>query len=276
MVKKHSLNKYRRRRIRRRRVFLRFITIILVLACCVTAIVLSIGHDKNHSPAAEINTGIEVDHAEDTQSEAGDTTWYLILVNEENPIPDDYEVELAELENGQSVDKRIYHALKEMLNAAKNDGVYPVVASGYRSAEEQQFLLDEKISGYIAGGYSAGDARTEAERWVAVPGKSEHQLGIAIDVNADGVNSTEAAVYEWLNQNSCKFGFIRRYPPGKTEITGVINEPWHYRYVGVDAAIELYSLGICLEEYLDKPLLDAPFGVSDKQDSPGRGLAPPL
>jgi D-alanyl-D-alanine carboxypeptidase len=85
---------------------------------------------------------------------------------------------------------------------------------------------------------------------VATPGTSEHQLGIAVDINADGVHSMGGAVYDWLDQNSYKYGFIRRYSADKTEITGVMNEQWHYRYVGVGAATDIHERGICLEEYL--------------------------
>lgn len=138
-----------------------------------------------------------------------------------------------------------------MFDIAKADGVYPVVASAYRTTEKQQSLMDNKIRDYKSEGYSQQKAITKAEEWVAIPGTSEHQLGISVDINADGIHSAGHEVYEWLNQNAYKFGFIRRYPPNKTEITGVINEPWHYRYVGVKAATEMYIRGVCLEEYLE-------------------------
>jgi len=185
---------------------------------------------------------------------AYETAWFLILINKWNTIPEDYKLGLTELKNGQSVDMRIYPALQEMFDAARSDGVYPIVASGYRTSETQQNIMDEKIAEYIAEGYSDKEAIVRAEACVAIPGTSEHQIGISVDINADGVNSTGEEVYEWLSHNSYKFGFIRRYPENKTKITGVINEPWHYRYVGVDAASEIYDRDICLEEYLDEPL----------------------
>lgn len=176
--------------------------------------------------------------------------WCLILVNKEHGIPDDYAVELVELSNGQCVDRRIYPALQEMFDTARAEGVYPVVASGYRTAKKQQSIMDEKIAAYVAEGYSKQEAREKAEIWVAPVGTSEHQLGIGIDINADGVRSTGEQVYKWLAENSYRFGFIKRYPEDKTEITGIINEPWHYRYVGKKAAAEIYRSGVCLEEYL--------------------------
>lgn len=178
--------------------------------------------------------------------------WYLILVNKWNYLPDDYEVELTKLDNGESVDKRIYPDLQRMFDAARENGIYPIVASGYRTAQKQQSLMDEKITEYQSDGYSEKAAKKKAEKWVAIPGTSEHQLGLGIDINADGIHSTGNEVYQWLCQNSYKYGFIYRYPEEKTAITGIINEPWHYRYVGADAAEEIYKHGECLEEYLNR------------------------
>lgn len=83
-----------------------------------------------------------------------------------------------------------------------------------------------------------------------LPGTSEHQTGLAVDINADGIHSAGYEVYDWLNQNAHKYGFICRYPSDKTDITGISNEPWHYRYVGVTAAMEIHRQDLCLEEYL--------------------------
>lgn len=176
--------------------------------------------------------------------------WRLILVNKWNPMPEDYHVELTELSNGQSVDSRIYPSLQKMFDDARSQGVYPTVASGYRTAERQQSLLDEKIAECEAEGCTGAEARRKAKKWVAVPGTSEHQLGLGVDINADGVHSKGKEVYDWLDRNGYRYGFIRRYPQEKTKITGIINEPWHYRYVGVKAAKEIYRRGVCLEEYL--------------------------
>lgn len=184
---------------------------------------------------------------------AGDnskTAWNLILVNKWNPIPDDYDVDLTQLSNGQYVDTRIYPELQKMFDIARKDGVYPVVAAGYRTAEKQQSLMDEKIAELEAEGRSAADAKKEAETWVATPGTSEHQLGIAVDIKADSIHFAGSEVYEWLSENAWKYGFILRYPPDKKDITGVSYEPWHYRYVGKEAAEQIYRQGLCLEEYL--------------------------
>ena len=180
-----------------------------------------------------------------------DNGWNLILVNRDSYIPDDYQVELTELSNGKKVDSRIYPELQEMFNDARAQGYGLFVREGYRTQEEQQQLMDERIEAYENEGKSKSEAKKLAEQWVAIPGTSEHQLGIAVDINADTTKSSSDDVYNWLAENAHTYGFIKRYPSNKTDITGVINEPWHYRYVGKEAASKIYSQGICLEEYID-------------------------
>lgn len=199
------------------------------------------GNDPDSSAPAE----------ESRQNGAVQRQWPLLLVNKWNPIPEDYDIELTQLDNGQSIDSRIYDALQEMFDAARADGIYPIVAAGYRTAEKQQSIMDEKIQELRAQGYSKADAKKEAKRLVAEPGASEHQLGIAVDINADGIHSTGNEVYQWLANHAYHYGFIQRYPESKVEITGINYEPWHYRYVGIDAAKEIHDQGICLEEYLN-------------------------
>lgn len=176
--------------------------------------------------------------------------WNLILVNPDYRIPKNWEIELTQLSNGQQVDQRIYPQLQQMFDDARSQGVYPVVASGYRTPEKQQALMDEKIQQLIQQGYSQASARKEAGRWVAKVGYSEHQTGLAVDINADGVNSSAEDVYAWLAEHAWEYGFIQRYPEDKEALTGTAYEPWHYRYVGNEAAAAMYNQDICLEEYV--------------------------
>ena len=171
-----------------------------------------------------------------------------MLVNRQNAVPENYDVDLVEVAGGEQVDRRIYEPLMDMLEAAKesNWGQLPRVVSGFRTQEEQKRLYDDKIAKYLGEGYSQDDAEEMAKQWVAVPGHSEHQLGFAVDINGATYD-----VYFWLQENSYKYGFIFRYPGDKTEITGTAEEVWHYRYVGVEAAAEIYEQGLCLEEYLE-------------------------
>ena len=192
------------------------------------------------------------DATADQPTQEPDTPWNLILVNRWHPLPEGYQPQLMTLSNGKEVDERIYPSLQKMFDQARSEGVYPIVASAYRTAEKQQSIMEEKIAEYQANGYSAEKAKTEAEKWVAIPGTSEHQLGLAVDINADGVNSAGYEVYDWLDKHAHEYGFIRRFPESKTDITGVANEPWHYRYVGKKVAAEIHDRGICLEEYLNQ------------------------
>ena len=176
--------------------------------------------------------------------------WNLLVVNRWNEIPEDFSVSLTELSNGQKVDSRIYPYLQEMFDEMKADGIYPIVREGYRTAEEQEKIFNEKVQAYMNEGYFRTRAERIAKEWVALPGTSEHQLGIAVDINADKAHSANDEVYEWLAENAYKYGFILRYPQGKEDITGTGYEPWHYRYVGVEAAEEIFNSRICLEEYL--------------------------
>ena len=177
--------------------------------------------------------------------------WNLILINKDNYIPEDYEVTLLKLSNGERVDERIYPDLQQMFDDARANDLALYVAHGYRTASEQAILLEQKQKAHENEGNSPEEAKALAEKWVAVPGTSEHQLGIAVDINADEEKSSPDEVYNWLAANAHKYGFINRYPSDKTEITGIIYEPWHYRYVGRDAAEEIYKSGLCLEEYIE-------------------------
>lgn len=174
--------------------------------------------------------------------------WNLIWVNSDYAIPENWDIELTELSNGTYVDTRIYPSLQQMFDDMHAQGIYPVVASGYRTAEKQQALLDEKME--ELQGYSHAEAKTEALKWVAAVGHSEHQTGLAVDINADGVKSYGQQVYDWLEQHAWQYGFILRYPKDKEDLTKTEYEPWHYRYVGVEDAARIHEEGVCLEEYL--------------------------
>ncbi|QHI73962.1 D-alanyl-D-alanine carboxypeptidase family protein [Aminipila terrae] len=181
--------------------------------------------------------------------------WNLILVNPWNKVPDNFGVELTKLKNGQSVDKRIYPELQEMLDAARGEGLSPVICSSFRTMEKQQYLFNNQVNKYVARGYSPEQARNEAAKWVAVPGTSEHQTGLAVDIVSTRYQSLdkkqeETAEQQWLMKNCYKYGFILRYPSDKGNFTGIGYEPWHYRYVGKEAAKQIMEKGICLEEYL--------------------------
>jgi D-alanyl-D-alanine carboxypeptidase len=160
------------------------------------------------------------------------------------------------MENGQAVDERCYPDLQKMLDDCRTAGLSPVICSSYRTQEEQNRLHKKKIKSLMAQGYSETDATDETGKIVAVPGTSEHQLGLAVDIVDDSYRKLDSSqeetdVQQWLMENSWKYGFILRYPVDKSNITGIIYEPWHYRYVGKEAAQYIYENDICFEEYLE-------------------------
>ena len=179
----------------------------------------------------------------------------LTLVNPWNELPEDWQVDLVTLSNGLQIDRRCYDALQEMMDACREAGYEPLICSAYRTQETQQDLFNNKVAKLEAEGKSHDEAVQEAGTVVAVPGTSEHQLGLTVDVvDVNNQNLTEeqekTPTQKWLIANSWRYGFIHRYPNSKSDITGIIYEPWHYRYVGKDAAQEIFNKGITLEEYL--------------------------
>ena len=179
-----------------------------------------------------------------------DGEWCLILVNKWHPLETENEIDLTELSNGQCVDSRIYPQLQKMFDDARSQGIYPTITSSFRTAEDQQDILESKYEHYQKIGYSDKKAKAYAEEWVAMPGTSEHELGLCVDIASGDSRVTNQEVWDWLAKNSYKYGFIERYTAEKQDITGIIPEEWHYRYVGEKAAKEMYKNGLCLEEYL--------------------------
>lgn len=255
----------KRRKSKKQRILLRFFPYIALMTGCLAVIISIAGNvfDKesisDKSVADKIvfvgtipeSSGAKMDRpqngAEPLEMRSTDTLWYLTLVNSRNPLPENYmehPIDLVDVPGGEQVDERIYEPLMEMLDDA--DKLEPVVVSGYRTPEKQQRLYDDKIKEYKKQGYSESEAATLAQQWVAEPGTSEHQLGLAVDINGATYD-----IYLWLQENSYKYGFIFRYPGNKTHITNVAEEVWHYRYVGKEAAAEIHERGICLEEYLE-------------------------
>ncbi len=184
--------------------------------------------------------------------------WNLKLVNFEHALDETFEPsELAEVDNGYVADSRIADATKKMIaDARSKDNVRIIALSAYRDYDYQMELFENKVQRLQQEkGYSVDKAREDAKTVVAYPGTSEHQLGLALDlVDARHVKLDESqentAAYKWLYEHCHEYGFIVRYPNGKTDITGIIYEPWHFRYVGVEAATFIMENEITLEEYL--------------------------
>lgn len=185
------------------------------------------------------------------------TDWNLLLVNKTHRLAENLEMETKQIFS-EEVDARIYDNLVQMHEDGERDSDRQfLVCSGYRSVDFQQTLFDNKIAEIQAEHpeYTYEEAYIEASTIVAIPGASEHNTGLTVDICAmdfqmliEEYEETEEA--KWLKENCYKYGFILRYPKGKEDITQIIYEPWHFRYVGVEAATEIMTQGITLEEYL--------------------------
>lgn len=196
----------------------------------------------------------------------GDADWLLTLVNNNVKLPDGWEdtleVKVADESTGKELATVAADAFINMKNAAAADGIDLMLCSGYRTVEYQQSLFDAEKQKWLDKGNSDEEAYNQAKTVVAVPGYSEHNSGLAADIVTkdhqnldDAFGKTDAA--KWLFEHAPDYGFILRYPENKQAITGIIYEPWHYRYVGVENAKAITASGLCLEEYLDANLRQA-------------------
>ena len=197
--------------------------------------------------------------------------WQLLLVYAWHKLPEDYHVELKTLANGLQVDARIYDDLNAMLTDCREAGLEPIVCSAYRTEDTQTRLYRNKVSRLLSAGWSRDTVEQEAARWVAPPGTSEHQTGLALDiVSADyqllDEQQAQTPEQQWLMAHCWEYGFVLRYPTDKCAVTGIGYEPWHYRYVGKEAAREMQQKGLCLEEYL-APDTQSNFQKEDGQEA---------
>ncbi len=181
--------------------------------------------------------------------------WMLTLVNTERPLSGELDFPKDTI-NGYTFDARAIDDLRAMMQAAKDDGINLLICSAYRSIAKQTELFERKIRQYQNAGYSYEDAYNIAKTIVAIPGTSEHHTGLAADIitvdyQVLDEGFAETAAYQWLKENCTQYGFIMRYPKEKQDITGIIYEPWHYRYVGKNVAEKITANDWCLEEYIE-------------------------
>ena len=186
---------------------------------------------------------------------------HIPLVNPWNPLPEGFTTELVYIEDGYQMDVLCSEALLRMLADCRAAGHNPKLVSGYRTQDVQEYLFDVKVQFYLDLDYSLEDAEVEAAKSIAIPGTSEHQIGLAVDIldakyTVMDDSQADTATQKWLMEHCHEYGFILRYPKGTTDITGIIYEPWHYRYVGVEIAGEITQRGITLEEYLNAVATD--------------------
>ena len=179
--------------------------------------------------------------------------WNLIVVNAGRELPEDYVPELKEILGcGKYLDYRVAPHYEEMYYAAKQDGITLTPYSAYRSYERQKNNYNNLTQSYMRDyNLNEADARKKAATVILPPGTSEHNLGYAMDICGTESTFKDTKEYTWLQQHAHEYGFILRYTAEKQPITGIIPEPWHWRYVGVEYAEKIKNSGLCLEEYLD-------------------------
>lgn len=267
----------RQKAILRRNLFLGFCAVVLILFVCLVVFIISaLTKDVVNNPSSQQgdissseNTSSEDTSSEETPSgpemvQRGEYTLdanysNLLLVNGENPLPEDYDYEgnLTTIPQKYikgsltQIDKDVWPYLQAMLDAARSENIDIGVWSPYRSYPTQEMLFKKQVQKQINNGVPKDQAEDKAATIVARPGTSEHHTGLALDINCANHSFEQTAAFKWLKENAQDYGFIMRYSEEKQDKTGVIHESWHWRFVGINTAKEINSLGMCLEEYVE-------------------------
>ncbi len=220
-------------------------------------------HDHEGAHDEDTQTEEETQKAAVAQEPDFDAAdWRLVLINKQHPISDDYEFKLGRLSIETSsiqLDDRILEDLLLMMQAAKKDGLNLVIRSPYRTSDRQESNFNDRIRSYMRQGLSYMEAYKVTSQVITVPGCSEHEVGLALDITSEsylplkqGFADTKEG--KWLADHGHEYGFVLRYPKGKEYITSIEYEPWHFRYVGREAAAIMKKESLCLEEFWDKYL----------------------
>lgn len=266
----------RKRAIIRRNLFFGGCILVLVLLIAIVVFVIKAIVSKPESEditSSVISSDVSQLSSEDTESTVSQGPEYvqkgeylldvnftnLFLVNGENPLPKDYDYEenLITVDekyiNGslRQINKDVEPYILAMIEDAWADGVKLYIWSPYRSYDTQNMLYENQVKRCMDKGMSREEAEDEAATVVARPGTSEHHTGLAADFNMASDKFETTDMYKWMEENAAEYGFIMRYSAEKQEKTGVIHESWHWRFVGIKAAKQMNTLGMCLEEYVE-------------------------
>ena len=175
----------------------------------------------------------------------------LVIVNAEQAAPEDQNQTLAFIDDEHMLDLRCVGGLERLLADCRGAGFDPVITAAFRSASEQRELLNELADSYMAHGYDAESAKALAQKEIALPGHSEHQLGLAVDIiQNEETEKNQEGIQSWLSAHAWEYGFILRYPEGKESVTQHPYDPKHFRFVGPDASKQIHELELTLEEYV--------------------------
>ncbi len=178
--------------------------------------------------------------------------WMLTLINKNYPLDKNYYPTVSPVIEGSSVtaEIRVAEAYSKMYNAALTEDVVLTPYSAYCSYQRQDTIYENKVQAFILQGLTEEEAKQNAEKRVEPAGCSENGAGLSVDVLSASAGFASTNEYKWLVANAHNYGFVLRYPEDKTEITGMIYQPWHWRYVGVEAATKMKNENLCLEEFL--------------------------
>ncbi len=257
----------RRRKVRQLRQLIMILEFVLIIILAISLIVVSTKYNnlKNETDlqnSGSVNSDLSPQFTEEQLAMMAEVDkWYLKLVNPDIAVDNSFisSVERAEINSDYSsgheaskyLDKRVLKSFEDMCKAAESDGIKIWACSAYRTYSYQQSLYINKVNRLKNSGMDEATAKVEAAKVVALPGTSEHHLGLAVDINSVEESFENTVQFAWLQENAEDFGFILRYTKDKQSVTKIIYEPWHYRYVGVEHAKEINRLGMCLEEYIE-------------------------
>lgn len=266
---KEKLNRLANKHVLQLSIILFLLIIIAVVVIVARKVIINNGQATNFE-TEEISNNDDSEQSQNTTNSTNETgtenssntvtasnnlslldDWQIRLVNRDNPLPDDFTVELENLDASRKFDKRAIEPLKQMICDMRDRGIKNIWAqSTYRSIEYQKGLYEKSINKYLKQGKSQEEAQKLTDEYINKPGTSEHHLGLAVDFNNvdEGFENTKA--YEWLLENASNYGFVLRYPKEKEDITGIEYEPWHWRYVGPEHAKKMKEQNLCLEEYV--------------------------
>ncbi len=210
--------------------------------------------ESTTTTTTEVTTTLPLEISSDSGRIIVDPTgddWSIVVVNIDRQFTDGYVPTLDEIfDTGYYMDYRVTPYYEEMYTAAKADGFTLTPYSAYRSSERQQTNFDSLAASYASQyGITLEEAELMAQEVILPVGTTEHSLGLAIDIICVLTSFQYTEEYDWLMENAYKYGFILRYPEDKYEITKIVYEPWHWRFVGVEYAEDIYNSGLCLEEY---------------------------
>ena len=249
--------KQKRRKINKKRVIILFAVIIAII---IVAIVMMIPKKETVETSTENENTIgnekeepkEVDTYKEIDVNKEINDWRLTLANSEHLLPEDFEIELEDVDEYRQFDARAIKYLKQMIEDMRKDGVKNIWAqSTYRSIKRQKELFDESVNKYLAEGKTQEEAEKLTAEYINRPGGSDHNLGLAVDFNYVDNKFEETEAFMWLLENAEKYGFVLRYPKEKESITKIAYESWHWRYVGEEHAKKMNELDMCLEEYVE-------------------------